>query len=153
MKSKQLAWVDLESDPGKPKLRLTDKDQVNDFLAAHKHGQRIWVNLETYYPKRSLSQNNTLYWYIDLIAEETGYDHEFLKGLFAKKFLSVPVLNSEGNEVPDPETGEVLMKVLSTAKLTTVEFMEYTERIRVWCIEFLNFELPEPDRNIKLQLK
>lgn len=153
MKSKQLAWVDLESDPGKPKLRLTDKDQVTNFLEGHKHEQRVWVNLETYYPKRSLKQNNTLYWYIDLIAEETGYEREFLKEYFAKKFLTVPMLDADENEIPDPETGEVLTKVLSTAKLTTVEFMEYTERIRVWCIEFLNFELPEPDRNIKLQLK
>ena len=95
--------------------------------------------------QRSLNQNG-FYWgiVVDMVKDglrDVGYDdfrtndqvHEFLKVLFLKK------------DVPNKLTGEVITMVQSTRDLTTIEFMDYLERIAQWASEFLGIVIPQPN--------
>lgn len=129
------------------------KHEVQEFLDMHKEGKRVWLKMETYYPKRSLDQNKTIHWYFSLIADETGMSEKDVKDQMAKKFLTVNVVDKDGEVVVDRETGEVYTTVKETSKLSTVEMMEYMDKIRLWAIDFLNFDLPVPEKNPELRLK
>lgn len=144
MKKTSVADLDL-SDPSNPKLVHLNRDVVRNNLQSFGKSVRLRVSYETYYTKRSVDQNSTLHWYLSIIAEETGMEMLDVKDQMAKKYLMVEVKDKEGSIVADPETGEIMMKQLSTAELTTVQFMEYTEKIRMWAGTFLNIDLPEPD--------
>lgn len=152
MKSKLLAWVDKESNPDKPVLQFHDKNGIKNDLANRKHGQRVWVKIETYVRTRTVSQNNVLHWYLQEIADETGHDKEWVKNFFANKYLKMELRDQDDEILADPETGEVLTRVRSTTELNTIEFNEYTERIRMYANEFFSLQLPLPNDN-KPELK
>lgn len=151
MKNKMLAWVDKESNPEKPRYRLNEKDAMNDDLAKRKHGQRVWITIENYYRKRTVSQNNVLHWYLQEIADETGHEPDWLKEFFAKKYLTVNLVDNDQEIQVDLETGEILTRVRSTTELNTVEFNEYTEKIRMYANEFFNLQLPLPNEEKELK--
>lgn len=60
--------------------------------------------------------------------------HEFFKELFAKR------------QCINKHTGEVVEIGESTAAMTTLEFSEYCEMLRAYAVEFLNTDIPDPDR-------
>ena len=60
--------------------------------------------------------------------------HEFFKKLFAKR------------QYINKHTGEVVEIGESTAAMTTLEFSEYCEMLRAYAVEFLNTDIPDPDR-------
>ncbi|QEL19315.1 recombination protein NinB [Limnoglobus roseus] len=64
--------------------------------------------------------------------------HEFLKQHVGK--LSQVVVT------PD---GEVMHTIGSSAKLTTMEFSDYVERIRAWAIQY-GLDIPSPDEHYQL---
>ena len=64
--------------------------------------------------------------------------HEFLKATFFKQ------------ELVNEQTGEILQTVGSTAKMSTVQMMEYFEDITRWAAEFLNVQIPGPGEQIEL---
>ncbi len=78
------------------------------------------------------------------ILKEYGYPftpeqcHDFLKTNFNTETLT--------NET----TGEALTIPLSTTDLTTVQFEEYMERIRVWAWEFASVAIPEPNQQTEI---
>ena len=144
MKTTVIADLDL-SNPDSPKVVYLNTDVVKDNLRAFGKSVRLRVTYETYYTKRSVDQNSTLHWYLSIIAEETGMEMLDVKDQMAKKYLKAEVKDREGSLVADPETGEVMTKVMSTADLTTVQFNEYTEKIRMWAGQFLGIDLPEPN--------
>lgn len=151
MKRKQLARIDL-SNPDKPKL-IYDLKAFRSDIRDFKHDQRVWIQIETYYRKRTVEQNNVLHWYLQEIADETGMEMLDVKEQMAKKYLTVDQLDKNDNIVCDPETGEVMTRVKSTTELSTVEFNDYTEKIRQWANEFLNLQLPLPNENAELNFK
>lgn len=71
----------------------------------------------------------------DVDEQET---HELLKSKF----------NSE--KIVNDETGEVLEIPKSTARLNTVEMMDYIAKIQMWAAEFLNIVIPDPDTQVVL---
>lgn len=152
MKRKNLALINL-TDPDKPKLDFVSKGAVLSDLKAFKHGQRVWVEISTYYRKRSVEQNSVLHWYLTEIADETGMEMEDVKSQMAKKYLTVPQVDKNDQEVADPETGELMTRVKSTTELSTVEFNEYTEKIREWANSYLNLQLPLPNEDVELKFK
>lgn len=94
---------------------------------------------------RSLQQNS-YYWGVvcDMVYEglrDAGYDevktaedaHEIMKLLFLKK------------DVVSTSTGEILAGATSTTELTTLEFAEYIEKVRMWAAEYLNINIPDPE--------
>ena len=82
--------------------------------------------------KRTNSQNQ-YYWgvVVKLIAQHTGHDpeqiHEALKQMFSPKWY----------------LGDKAIPT-STTCLDTIEFVEYTERCRLWANEFLGLSVPLP---------
>lgn len=151
MKRKQIGVID-RSNPEDPFIKLSNEKSFKQDLGDFKDGQRVWIEVSTYYRKRSLEQNNALHWYFKEISDETGIEFDEVKDQMAKKFLMTDVLDKNGDIVADPETGEVMRRQLSTTELSTVQFMDYMDRVRLWANEFLNMELPEPDKNYKLKL-
>lgn len=152
MKRRGLARINL-TDPAHPKLDFVSKNAFLNDLKDFKDGQRVWVEVSTYYRQRSLAQNNVIHWYCTEISNETGMDLEEVKSLMKLKFLQRPILDKDGIERVDEETGEVMHYIPSTAELSTVEAMEFTEKIRVWCMEFLNIVLPLPEQEQELKFK
>jgi len=144
MKRTSIADLDL-SDPNNPKLVHLNRGVVKQNLQDFGKSVRVLVTYETYYTKRSVDQNSTLHWYMSIIAEETGMEMLDVKDQMAKKYLKTEIKDKDGGLVADPETGEVMTKVMSTADLTTIQFNEYTEKIRMWAGQFLGIDLPEPD--------
>lgn len=87
--------------------------------------------LEYVQPKRSLSQNNYYWMYLELIARETGNHKNALHKVFSEEFL--------------PKRTEVIYGkprtfTKSTTKLTKVEFGEYLDQI----CAMSNVPLPDP---------
>lgn len=100
--------------------------------------------------KRRSSEQNRYYWgvvvriisayLIDFAPEQDATPqvvHQYLK----ERFL--PLVLQEKPKMVLP-TGEVVEGVYSTTKLTTVQFMDYIERVLHWAAE-LDMIIPDPD--------
>ena len=151
MKRKALARVNL-SDPSKPKLDFNSLKSFHGDIRDFKHDQRVWITIETYYKTRTLSQNALLHAYLQEICDETGNDLEDIKETLKKKFLTVPVLDKDGNIQCNPVTGEVLEYVKDTSKLTTVEMAEFCDKIQIWAQDW-GIYLSNPNEQSALKFK
>jgi hypothetical protein len=151
MQKRNLAIVNL-SDPNKPKLDFLSKKNFLNDIKDFKDKDRVWIVIEKYYTKRSLKQNNLLHLYLSEIAKETGMQLEQIKDALKKKFLTVALTTKDGEIIADKESGEVLERVRGTSELTVVEFMEFTDNVRVWSAEFLGLILPLPEEQVELKL-
>jgi hypothetical protein len=151
MQKRNLAIVNL-SDHTKPKLDFLSKKNFLNDLKQFQDKDRVWIVIEKYYAKRSLKQNNLLHLYLSEIAKETGMQMEQIKDAIKKKFLTVALTTKDGEIIADKESGEVLERVRGTSELTVVEFMEFTENVRIWAMEFLGLYLPSPDEQTELKL-
>ena len=128
------------------KLHITHRKEFDEQLT------RLSGDVElTIQKKRKTRSNpqNRYYWgnVIPICCEilkDCGYlfthdhTHEFLKANFNTK----PLANQK--------TGEVLSVPISTTELTTVEFEEYMERIRVWAWDFTSVTIPLPNEQTEL---
>lgn len=115
------AMIVAKPDPDKG----IDRMGVGFFSEAHlrqilrtnfKIGDRIWVNLISGKPKRTLRQNRYYWVYLDLIAESTGHTPEELHEALKRKHLLVKEVT-----VMD----KVIEITKSTTDLTVGEFCEY----------------------------
>lgn len=97
-------------------------------------GRRVELILRKKRSKRS-DQQNKHYWgvIVEILADYCGYDPEEMHEALKIKFLS----NHQ-------EDGRGLMRVGSTARLTTDEFIAYTNRIVRWAAEDLHIYIPDP---------
>lgn len=50
-------------------------------------------------------------------------------------------------DVVNRDTGEIVSFPQSTAEMSTVQFMTYCEKLREYGREYLNVEIPDPDKN------
>lgn len=108
-------------------------------------GKRIIISVEKWVNKRSYLQNR-YYWgtVVELLYvafRDFGEDvsretvHEMLKAKFLERTMT------------DKNSGEIIGHYSgSTADLTTVEFMEYVERIQMWAMQTFEINIPEPDK-------
>ena len=116
------------------KLLVDKPESFKQHLLAL-NGKRVQVTVEKIKHTRSHSQN-AYYWgvVVKLIAQHTGHDpeqiHELLKQMFSPKWHFSSV------SAPGIPT--------STTRLDTLEFVEYTEKCRVWANEFLGLQIPLP---------
>ena len=120
------------------KLEILDKEGFRREVAStFKDDAIVDVIIEKQSKNRSNRQNKYL-WAVcyKLIADHTGYTdeeiHEILKYKFLRKHFTV------GDEQYDVGG--------TTTKLTTVEFEEYTEKIRRWGAT-LSINIPLPNEN------
>lgn len=131
-------------------LRMVDRDGFVVLLSDFGAGTKLRITVENYSPQRSLDQNKTMYWYLATLAEEADMDLVKFKARMGEKFLRRPLLDKNGEQVVDKATGECEMYVPSTADLTTKEMGEFIDQLRLFGLEYLNFELPLPSKNYKI---
>jgi hypothetical protein len=118
-------------------LKMTDDEY-------HKYRKWLWTKsgklqfiLKKHFRKRSTSQN-AWYWglILPMIAEEMGEsDLDYLHALMKSMHLSKKV------EIK----GKMYTVVGRTSKLTTAQFGEYCERVRMWASKELMLDIPDPD--------
>jgi hypothetical protein len=65
----------------------------------------------------------------------------------------VPLTTKDGEIIADKSSGEVLERVKGTSELTVVEFMEFTDNVRLWAMEFLGMYLPLPEEQVELNFR
>jgi len=98
-------------------------------------GQRVGTETKKFKKKRSLPQNS-YYWsvIIDILSREFGYESEEIHLMLREKFLRI---------YDDKHPDFVIAR--STTKLTTVEFVEYIEKIQRWAAQEHQIYLPDPN--------
>lgn len=100
-------------------------------------GKRVRVTVERFRNRRSTEQNRYYFGVVvPLIGKAIGEAdmeavHEMLKAEFNYEILVIG----------DRE----MRKPKSTAKLETVEFSEYMEKVRMWAAKFLELYIPDPN--------
>lgn len=135
------------------RLVMQHKNIFIDDLVFFGNGTKLKLTIEKYYRQRSNSQNGVLHWYCTELADYLGMEMEDFKTMMKQKFLTWPVPDKRDNGeewLYDPETGEVMTYIPSTSDLTTVQMMDFIEKIRMWALYFLKYELPLPDANYKI---
>ena len=112
------------------RLKFDHPDKYLVYLASME-GKRIELTLQKERHNRSLSQNS-YYWgvVIEILAEYFGYtpeeQHESLKWLFLKTHE------------------DSLVTVKSTAKLSTIEFADYVDKVMRWAAMEYQIYIPDP---------
>lgn len=150
----QLGFTDLESDPKRPAIKLVAKKGFMDDIRSFGHGKKVWITVENYYNKRSPSQNNVLHKYIGMIAKETGQDPKQVKSVLKNTFLKPRAwLDAQGEQMYNPDSGEVLTYIPSTTDISTIEMNDFWDKIRQWALDFLNLDLPLPEKVQKINYK
>ena len=98
-------------------------------------GQRVSIEVKKFKKKRSIEQN-AYYWsvLIDILSKEFGYEAEEIHMVLRGKFL----------RIHDPKHPDFVI-AKSTTKLTTVEFVEYIEKIQRWAAQEHQIYLPDPN--------
>lgn len=132
------------------KLIIYSRELLNADISKQKD-QRVLGTLKTMARKRSLKQNGVLHWYLNEIADHTGMDMAKIKEALKYKFVSKPLLDTNDQEMVDEDTGEVLSYIPSTTEMSTLEMLEFTDKIRLWAQDFLGLILPLPDEDHELK--
>ena len=131
-----------------PRKRLS-KEVVSAFDG---HGIEVIFQRKR---KRRSSQQNRYYWavvvpmilnaFIDLghdLQSGNAEHQEMIHGFLKERFLD------NGIEIADAN-GEVVRGPSSTTYCTTVEFMEYLDRVVQWAAEALYISIPEPNEQLE----
>ena len=97
-------------------------------------GKRTEQTLRKNRETRSDRQNR-YYWgvVIELLSQHCGYSPEEMHEALKIKFLSDRTMDDHG-----------LVKVRSSAKLTTDEFIQYTNEVVIWAAQSLQIFIPDP---------
>ena len=122
-------------------LSLRNRKTFDRQLRLLKDGEYL---VSVYPAERSRSMNqNAYYWgvVIEALSEHTGYRPEELHELMKARFLPRGKTGTFGNGILD---GAYVFGG-STTKLTKSEMSEYTERIRQWAAQDLDFVIPDPE--------
>lgn len=112
------------------KMTLERPDRFKEYLKAI--SGIVMVVLKKPRKPRSINENN-YYWavVVQMISDETGFTpeeaHEAMKWMFLRKQV--------GN----------LFTTRSTAILSTIEFEDFVERVRIWAQTDLNLKIPLPN--------
>lgn len=147
----QMTTLELNASIDKDgKFSLHNRDRFLEWCRGNKD-RKIEVRFGRKYSKRSHPQNK-YYWGV-LIKEvairlrELGNDwltdddvHEMMKMKFNCKLQ------------PNTNTGETVEIPKSTTSLTTTEFNEFMERIRMWASDFLEIYIPDPNEKLTLNI-
>lgn len=98
-------------------------------------GQRVIVEVKKFRKNRTDAQNK--FWWgvvIDILSKHTGYEPEEMHDAIKIKFM------------PVERAGLIAGK--STARLTTIEFMELIERVQRWAAQDLQCYIPDPSEEV-----
>ena len=118
------------------KIKFESEQRRNfDLYLKSLEGHQVEVVVRKWYKRRS-NQENKYYWgvVVKLCAEFFGYDADEMHEALKHKFLFVPA-----------ESDTDLARCLSTARLTTKKFEDYTESIRQFMLMEHGFKIPLPN--------
>jgi hypothetical protein len=109
-------------------------------LLKHLAGKAVVLTLGKRTKRRS-DEENRYYWgvVVKIIGDELGYDQDEMHAALKFKFL---------RREAEPDGLRVLDTVRSTAKLTTVEFEDYLDRIRMWAVSEMGIVVPLPNEEV-----
>jgi hypothetical protein len=115
------------------KLLLDDKHRFLNYLTGL-DGKRVEVKVEREKRRRSNNQNS-YYWgvVLKLITDHTGAEPEDIHAALKMHFCPKRFI---GN----------LVAPSSTARLDTVDFEAYLEKVRRWAAEELSINIPDPNQ-------
>ncbi len=117
------------------RLVMADPVAWRGLLARH-NGREVFVTVVRQQHIRSLSQNR-YYWgvVVEMVAGYIGESREETHALLKARFLPgrrIELLDGRFLEMPP-----------STRLLTTEQFSEYIQGIKVWAAQFLGLSIPE----------
>lgn len=120
---------------------------VYDYLNAHKDGKYM-VEVKLVRNPRSLDQNGWLFGCIYPLLLEALINEgwEFTSPEQVHEFFKSQMTT---DKVVNKHTGEIIEFPGSTAKMDTVTFSTYCEKLRDYAKEYLNIDIPDPDPNWK----
>ena len=135
-----------DKEEGKP-YKMLNPSLMRSELDALPRG-RYKMTVEKFHRKATHLQFGYLYglvYPLSMIAlNDAGYEFVnidqvdlFWKSLFANK------------EVMNRESGEILKIPLSKSEFVTIDEMTYCDAIRNYCSEYLNADIPDPDKDYK----
>lgn len=115
-----------------------EKQKLYDYLKTLK-GKNL-VKIEKYKKQRTTPQNS-YYWGVVLkyISDETGFSVEEMHEVLKFKFLQKSKVT---------KGGQLETYIQSTSELTTEEFEEFLDKVRLWSINFLGLNIPLPNEVI-----
>ena len=137
-------------------IAFTDPDgnwlnfaSTSDFKRAIKdfgEGVKLSITLEKWRPKRSPSQNNLLHMYLNIISEYTGQDIQTIKDVCKLQFgIREAMLNKDGEEIVDQDTGEIVGVFKSTSEYTTLEMTIFIDELIKWGVSTFHLSFPDPE--------
>ena len=113
--------------------------------AQHFAGKEIEVTIQRKKRKRTDPQNR-YYWGVVVEMIRAGIKDMTADALTADQVHELLKLKFNRVQKVDEDTGEVLYEYTgSTAKMKTVEFMEYIEKCCQFAAEYLGVEIPLPE--------
>lgn len=123
-------------------LELVNKDAFRLWLLTFKPGTRVAVTVKKYRKKRTDPQNR-YYWgvVVETIRQHCGYEkeemHENLKRLHAS--------SPDPNYLAIPNSTRHLVRIESTARMSTERFSEYIEDVKRWAAVELGVYVPDAE--------
>lgn len=134
--------------------KLPDLDKgLFAHLLEISEGKVVTLTLESYVEKRSNAQNS-YYWpvVVEYVLEgmiDAGYRRESLSPELVHDYLKGKFLKHMKRRVVNPVTKKYMTRQPTTTELNTWEFMDYMEGIAIWAAEFLNVQIPDPNKEWK----
>ena len=101
-------------------------------------GQRVTIEVKKFRKNRTDAQNR-YYWgcVVDILSRSVGLEPEEVHDYIKRRFL--PVRSEAFGEIVSGK---------STARLTTLEFMELIERVQRWAAQDLQCYIPDPSEEV-----
>lgn len=128
----------FEGNIVKRKLKLFEheKEAIKRWCTTFKDGTKVDITIKKHKSARSNAQNR-YYWkvVVGILADEFGYESDEMHMVLREKFLRI-----HDDKHPD----FVIAK--STTKLSTVEFIEYIEKIQRWASIEHSIFIPDPEK-------
>lgn len=116
------------------------RQRAIDILIALNLDKCPWaVSITTYKRNRSLEQNNLLWMWYGIIAQETGHDAEDIHEFCKRKFLP-PVFIDVNGEVQEVRR--------TTTKLKVDDMTDYLNKVHSWAVTELGVILPLPEERV-----
>lgn len=127
---------------------LFNLKKVYDYLSANKDGKYM-IEVKLVRNPRSLDQNGWLFGciYPMLLEALNNEGWEFTNVEQVHEFFKYQMIN---DQVINKYTGEIMTFPGSTAIMDTTTFSAYCEKLRDYARDYLNTEIPDPDKDWKI---
>ena len=103
---------------------------LNSLISTLKNGEYS-LSIKKKTKQRTISQNKLLWLWLNCIAQELGYTAQDMHDYFCTKYLSKEVY------------GAII--VVGTKDLTTLQFKQFLDNIKVFAATELGITLPDPE--------